>query len=57
MQGFDGLMPGEFRHGQEIVGKQFNQFGREIMAEAVGAVSDAQILQEGGYDVSDRPCG
>ena len=54
LQGFDRFMTGEFRHGQQVVRKQFNQLCREIMPEAVSAVVDIQIFQKGSHDVPNR---
>ena len=47
-------MTGEFRHGQQVVRKQFNQLCREIMPEAVSAVVDIQIFQKGSHDIPNR---
>lgn len=54
LQGFDGFVAGEFRHGQQVVRKQLNQLCREIMPEAVSAVIDIQIFQKGSHDVPNR---
>ena len=53
LQGFDRFMAGEFCHGQQVVRKQLNQLCREIVSEAVSAVPDVQIFQEGGHDIPD----
>ena len=54
LQGFDGFVASEFRHGQQVVRKQLNQLCREIMPEAVSAVVDIQIFQKGSHDVPNR---